>query len=73
MSETKKEQAGKLVYIGFRDQVELPVFGGLASWDAVKHHKIEAVERGNWIVMTIGAFRVRVPMTNVAYIREEVV
>lgn len=73
MSDEKPKAAPKtqLLYVGFRDQVELPVHGGVSAWSRDKHGKAsDCAERGNWIVITMDKHRIRVPMTNVAFIRE---
>lgn len=67
----KNERETPLVYVAFRDQVELPNFGGVSAWSRDKHGKgSDCVERGNWIVITMQGHRLRVPMTNVSFIRE---
>lgn len=67
----KNERETPLVYVAFRNQVELPVHGGVSAWSRDKHGKAsDCAERGNWIVITMDKHRIRVPMTNVAFIRE---
>lgn len=72
MSDEKKPERTKLVYVAFRDQVDLPGVSGLNAWSPDRCKGVEAVEKGNWIVMVVKGQRIRVPMTNVTYLREEV-
>lgn len=70
----------KIFYVDFRNPV--PVGKGehasLEYWSSEKHAKagIKLEEKGNWIVLHMDAqadkpaFRIRVPMTNVACIKE---
>ncbi len=67
----KNVEAAQLLYVAFRDQVELPVHGGVSAWSRDTHGKdTDCAERGNWIVITTKMGRIRVPMTNVSFIRE---
>ncbi len=75
----KKEPEGPrmaLMYVQFRDPVPVGVgeHASIDYWSSDKHGRdIACAERGNWIVLTSAKrpdMRIRVPMTNVAMVRE---
>jgi hypothetical protein len=74
----KAAEPSRITYVQFRDPVSVGVgeFAAIEFWSALKHSKtIECTERGNWIVLAwVDAKgqrgRIRVPMTNIAGIRE---
>lgn len=69
----KTVDAPKVInYVQFRSPV--PIGGDFATieyWSVLKHGpKIQIAERGNWVHLTFGTQVTRVPMTNVACIRD---
>jgi hypothetical protein len=70
--ETKAPTA-RLTYIQFRDPVPLGIseFSNIEYWSEAKHGKrVQAHDKGNWIVLSWDGGRARVPMTNVSCIKE---
>lgn len=70
---TEKLTAMRLTYIQFRDPVPLGIseWSNIEYWSEAKHGKrVQAYDKGNWIILVWKEGRARIPMTNVACIKE---